>query len=405
MKIGMVTAVYKPVTNGVTHMVELYKKYLEACGHEITIFTLGDPDPTGEETEVIRSPAISIGNGYSISMRYTREAQHRLREMDVLHCHHLIMGIDMAHRYANCPIVYTNHTRYDLYTEKYFPLSQNTANALMRQVWPEYTDLADMVVTPSESVRKVMLDFNVSQPIVVIENGVDLWPFHHPSTPLTQADFGLPADAIVLIYVGRLSSEKNVDVLLEQFTIAHNLLPQLRLLVVGNGPANEELIRYTHSLGIDTAVHFTGAIHYKDIPNILSAANIFVTASVTEAHPLTVIEALAAGLPIAASRSPGIIDIVESGVTGLLTASPQDGLAASIVGIASNPNRLYRMSLAARKASHKYDIQRTVRKTLDLYTYLRETRPDLKRNRSHGRWYQDQSRLRLKLKSFCIFDR
>ncbi len=392
MKIGMVTAVYKPVVNGVTHMVSLYKKYLEACGHEVTIFTLGDPDPAGEDPGVVRSPAFQISGGYSLSMRYTREAQHILREMDILHCHHLLMSVDLAHRYAHCPIVYTNHTRYDLYSGQYIPLPQPATDALVRQLWPEYTDLADVVVTPSESVRQVMLAYDVRRPIVVIENGVDLRPFHHPAKPLTPADLGIPAEATVLIYVGRLSAEKNLNVLLEQFAIAHDLLPHLHLLVVGTGPAANELPGYARDLGIDAAVHFAGPISYAEIPNVLSAAAMFVTASVSEVHPLTVIEALAAGLPVAASRSPGIVDTVESGKTGLLAANPQDGLAAAIVGLASNPERLRAMSYAAREASQKYDIRRTVAKTLELYTHLRETRPDLIRGRSHGRWYRGQSR-------------
>jgi len=181
MRIGMVTACYKPVINGVTRMVLLYKQHLESLGHEVTVFTLGEPDPAGEEPSVVRSPAIPVADGYYVSMRYSRKAQVLLSQMDIIHCHHLFMSVEMAHRYGRCPIVYTNHTRYDLYTGSYTPLPQPAADALMRQIWPEFTDFADVVITPSASVRRVMLDFGVRRPIEVIENGVDLRPFRQPS--------------------------------------------------------------------------------------------------------------------------------------------------------------------------------------------------------------------------------
>ncbi len=72
MRIGMVTACYKPVVNGVTRMVSLYKERLEALGHEVTVFTLGEPDPAGDEPGVIRSTAVPLGeSGYYLSIRYS----------------------------------------------------------------------------------------------------------------------------------------------------------------------------------------------------------------------------------------------------------------------------------------------------------------------------------------------
>ncbi|MFQ5421161.1 MAG: glycosyltransferase, partial [Anaerolineae bacterium] len=291
MKIGMVTACYKPVINGVTRMVELYKRELESLGHEVTVFTLGDPDPAGEEAGVVRSPAISVGEGYYVTMRYTHAAQDLLREMDIIHCHHLFMSVEMAHRYANCPVVYTNHTRYDLYTGAYISLPQPAADVLMRQLWPDFTDLADVVITPSESVHKIMRNFGVQRPIEVIENGVDLRPFSHPLSPCTKTDLGVPEDAILFIYVGRLSPEKNPELLLRQFAIARDLVPNAHLMLVGKGPLEDDLPELAAELEMASAVHFAGAVPYAEVSNYLAAADLFVTASVTEVHPLTIIEA------------------------------------------------------------------------------------------------------------------
>lgn len=387
MRIGMLSATYDPsVVNGAVRMVTLYKEHLEALGHEVTIFTLGEESESDKTARVIRSPGIRLGNhGYYLSMGYTREAQALLGQMEIVHAHHLLMSVEMAHRYANCPIVYTNHTRYDLYTGTYMPLPQPAADAIMRQVWPEFTDLADVVIAPSESVRQVMLEFGVRTRIVVIENGIELAPFQLAAHPRTKADFGLPETARLMLYIGRIATEKNLDALLKQFAAARQIVPDLYLALIGKGPNEEELRQLAEDLELGSTVQFRGVVPYDDVPNWLAAADAFVTASTSEVHPLTVIEAMAAGKPIAAVHSPGISDSVESGVNGYL-AKTVDSLDAAIVGLMSDPTRTATMGQAARRASDRFDVKRMIKATTELYEELLATRPDLQRQREHGRW-------------------
>lgn len=397
MQIGMVTAVYKPVVNGVTRMVELYRHHLQAAGHEVTIFTLGEPDP-GDDPGIIRSPGFQVSDrGYYLTVGYSREAQKLLRQMDILHSHHLIMGVEMAHRYGRCPVVYTNHTRYDLYGNSILNLPQSAADAILRQIWPDFCDYADMVIAPSASVRQIMLDFGVRAPIMTIENGVELEPFHHPSRPRSKTDFGLPATAVLMAYVGRLAAEKNVETLLDQFAVAADIVPELHLLLLGEGPAQASLKAQARALELEDQVHFIGAVPNHEVPNYIAAADLFVTASVTEVHPLTVIEAMATGLPVVAVASPGIVDSVESGRTGLLTSRPDGGLAAAMVGLALNPGQRAQMSAAARADSYRYDIKRTINLTLELYERLQAERPDLQRKQQHGRRFLYKERVQNKL--------
>jgi 1,2-diacylglycerol 3-alpha-glucosyltransferase len=393
MRIGMVTACYKPIINGVTRMVSLYKHHLEAAGHDVTVFTLGDPDPA-DEPGVVRSPGLMLADsGYYVSVRYSNQAQALMQQMEIIHCHHLFMSVEMAHRYGRCPIVYTNHTRYDLYTGAVISLPQPAADAIMRQIWPEFTDFADVVITPSESLRQVMRDFGVRRPIECIENGVDLRPFHNPVNPHTKTSLGIPKSAVLYVYVGRLAPEKNVDLLLNQFAIARDVAPDLHLMIVGDGPSRSDLQKLVDGLNITPNVTFIGAVDYEQVANYLVAADLFVTASVTEVHPLTVIEAMAAGLPVVAVSSPGIIETVESRKSGLLTTHPVGGLAAAMAGLAFNRERRMQMGIAARRASERFDIQNTVCRTLALYERLRGERPDLRRKRMHGRKIFTRKRL------------
>lgn len=393
LKIGMVTACYKPVINGVTRMVSLYKTYLEAQGHQVTVFTMGSPDPAGDEAGVVRTPGLALRDtGYHINMRYTPEAQMLLGQMDIIHCHHLFMSVEMAHRYGRCPIVYTNHTRYDLYSGAVITLPQPAADAIMRQIWPEFTDYADVVITPSESVRNVMLDFGVTRPIEVIPNGIELEAYRHPAAPHTKASLGLPADAPVFIYVGRLSQEKSMETLLEQFAIVLEAVPAAQLLLVGDGPQAAELRELAYLLDITANVRFLGALPVADVPNYLAVADSFVTASESEVHPLTIIEAQAAGLPVVGVVSPGVADTVVHGRSGILTIEPNGGLAAAMVALAVDPDRRQRLSVAARDDSHQFDINHTIARTVELYRRLQITRPDLQRHQRHGRSLRNRER-------------
>jgi 1,2-diacylglycerol 3-alpha-glucosyltransferase len=243
-------------------------------------------------------------------------------------------------------------------------------------------------------VRRVMLDFGVRRPIEVIENGVDLRPFRNPPNPYSKQALDIPESAVLFTYVGRLSPEKDLDLLLRQFAIAHDIAPEMHLMIIGKGPSADELVIQSRQLGIENYVHFMGLVEYGRLGDYLAAADVFTTASSSEVHPLTVIEAMAAGLPVVAVASPGITGTVQSGRSGYLTNQPDGGLAAAMVGLAVDQKRRWQMGLAAQQASERFDIVYTVAKTVELYERLCAARPDLMRKKKHGRWVRNQEQLK-----------
>lgn len=381
----MVTACYQPVINGVTQMLSLYQRHLTDMGHEVTIFTLGEPAPGDGDLHIIRSPGLPVKDGYHLGWRFSRQAQAGLQQMELVHCHHLAMGMEFAHRYSHCPIIFTNHTRYDLHAGVHLPLPHRLIKALMKQIWPRLAGLADVVVTPSASMRTILREFGLRGPIEVIANGIELQFYRRPGRPLTKADLGLDGSTVLCLYVGRLSPEKRVDLLLAQFALAQKQSPNLRLMLIGGGAQHNQLRRQAERLGIEAVTHFAGAVPPQAIPAYLAAADIFVTASPAETHPLAVIEAMAAGLPVAAPAAPGLVDIVESGVTGWLVQDRPAGLAGALVALAADEDARHRQGRAAQTASERFDIRHTIAQTVDIYERLVETRPDLQRRRPNGR--------------------
>lgn len=399
MRIGLVTACFEPVVNGVTRMVSLYRQHLEEAGHRVTVFTLGMINRDGVERGIVRSPAIPLGKtGYHLAARYSRSAQEEMRQMDIIHCHHPLMGLEMAHRYGLCPIVFTNHTRYDIYLSAYSPLSRPASDKLMRRFWPSITDLSDVVIAPSESVRNLLLAVGVRKPVELIVNGIDLSAFHYCASRKKTWQRDSLEQSTRIIYVGRLSAEKNVLALLREFERAYRINHQLQFTLVGDGGHRRQLERLANELGIRSRVTFTGEVDYSDVPVILATADIFATRSISEVHPLTILEAMASGLPIVATSSPGIDDIVEDGVSGLVGPDREGELAQRLAALSMDPKRVRNMGSSANTASSRYKIQNTVSRTLDLYERLLNERPDLERQSS-----QWKNRVRRRLLSWQYY--
>jgi len=377
MRIGQLTEVYKPVINGVVNFISLHKRFLESWGHKVFIFTLGDTDYEDDELHVIRSPAIPLSDtGYHLSFRFSRLARKKIKTMDVLHVHHpFISGrqaVGMGKRY-NIPVVFTNHTRYDLQARFYASfIPEGLSRALLDAYLPDFTDQCDLVVAPSRGVKQALQGLGVTCHIEVIPNGVDVAQFQHPAAPLSKRDLGLPEHALVAITVGRLGPEKNTSFLLRAFTRIAEEVPDLHLVVIGRGPEEEYLGEMARLLGLAQRVHLVGEVLYEEMPNWLPMADFFVFSSLNESHPLVVLEALAAGLPVLSIPCPGVEDTLVDGLNGL--CSPEDiGIFASQMRrLATEPDLLARLSAGARETCGQYDMRRTSATLLAHYERLVE---------------------------------
>lgn len=372
MHVGMLTDVYKPVINGVTNFVALAKREMEAQGHQVTVFTFGSPEARPVEPGVVISPAVPIADtGYHLSLTCSREARDRIQEMDVLHAHHPFLSGRLATKYGrihNLPIVFTNHTRYDLYARSYLPAVPPMLTHLMLESYlPAFTALCDLVIAPSRGIERVLRELGVEQEIRVIPNGIDLASLRHPPYKVERAELGIDDDALVLIYCGRLSREKNIGFLLDAFRGVCEAIPNAHLVLIGGGSSARELRARTSA---QEPVHFVGQVPYDQVAGYLAIGDLFVTASVTEVHPLSVIEAIAVGLPVVAIRSPGIEDTIRHGVDGYLSSESLSGFTAVLVKILLEPEARCTMARNARERSTDYDMRGTVDTLLDEYDRL-----------------------------------
>ncbi|HEY5157514.1 MAG TPA: glycosyltransferase [Anaerolineales bacterium] len=375
MRIGMMVDVYKPHVSGITHYISLNKKYLEQAGHEVFIFTFGDLDFPDDETNIIRSPGLPlVDTGYYLNFRYSRKAKALLLTMDLVHVHHPFLSGRLALRYCrplHIPVVFTNHTRYDLYAQAYMPLlPEEISDSFLQSYMPPFCMAVDLVISPSLGVVDVLRKLGVTSQIEVVPNGVELDRFQQTYQDNGRAELGFTAEDTLLVYSGRLGPEKNIDFLLRAFSGAAEAVDRVHLLLIGGGPEEENLKKLASQLGITDRVHFVGMIEYELIPRFLSMCDLFVTASVTEVHPLSVIEAMASGLPALGIHSVGVGDIIEDSRTGLLASQNQAAFAAKMTRLCLDRNLRHKMGNSAREVSEKYAIERITQVMLAHYEHL-----------------------------------
>jgi 1,2-diacylglycerol 3-alpha-glucosyltransferase len=375
MKIGMMVDVYKPHISGVTNYVELNKRFLEDAGHEVYVFTFGNENYDDNEDNIIRTPGLPFKDtGLQFNLTYNKHARQLLYMMDIVHVHHPFISGTLALRYCrprNIPIVFTNHTRYDIYTQVYLPmLPDAVGEAAMKTYLPPFCRACDLVISPSQGMADVLRRFGVDSDVQVVPNGVELDRFLSSTIPIARAELGIPEQCVVLAYIGRVAAEKNMAFLLRAFNGVAEAYPDIHLLIVGSGPELENLQSQAANFKQNNHIHFTGFIPYDQIQRYFAVADAFVTASISEVHPLSVIEAMAAGLPVLGIASPGIEDTVEEGRSGLLASNDLAVFTAKMVRLATEHNLRKDMGRQAQAASKIYDIRLTSEIMLSHYQRL-----------------------------------
>jgi glycosyltransferase involved in cell wall biosynthesis len=241
--------------------------------------------------------------------------------------------------------------------------------------------LADCVLVNAEAVRTFLIDqgYNASK-IVVIRNGVDLERFSdQPDAGAVRREFGIPVSAPLVAVASRLHPLKGIEHFLEAASAIGRRFPEVRFLVIGetspdDRPYFDVLKNLAARVGIRDRVIFTGL--RGDVPRLLACAAVSVMPSLNEALSNVLLESMAAGVPVVATRVGGTPEAVQDGVTGLLVPPGDAGaLARSIDRLLSDPESAKRLGQSGRQLVRRhFSIDAMVRATEHLYHTLLEKR-------------------------------
>lgn len=376
LRIGLFTDTYAPQVNGVSISLQLVSEGLKKRGHQVTIFAPRFPGYHDEQPSVVRLPSLKYLNDppiYVAVLGTPRSTWSLTRKhFDVLHAHSpLSVGL-LAYLTAstkNLPLIYTYHTSITDYTH-YLKFIGGTGIIRHGARWfsTASTNLGDQIVVPSPKFRRLLLEQKVNKPIHTIPNGIDLSNFKaakHPGSLRNR--LGIRMDAPVLLSLGRMDPEKHLDFLVDAFALLVTQHPDARLVFAGDGSARKGLEEKVAGLHLKDRVHFLGMVNRTDIPDVLHDATVFLSASITEVHPISVIEAIACGLPLVAVQDEAFEGMIENDQNGYLVPMDVKVFSERLSALITDPEKLERFGKKSAELSQKFSIEGQVETLENLY--------------------------------------
>lgn len=348
MNIGIFTDAYYPQINGVVTSTIILKTELENLGHNVTIITVKDNKVKDELPNVLRLPSIPFWKlpNFRVGAVYSRKIMKKIKklDLDIIHTQtEFTIGIfaRIVARRLNIPIVHTYHTMYEDYTH-YFSTKrvEKYAKELARKASKVICDTVDGVVVPTDKVKIKLQNYGLNKTIYIVPTGIDLRSYDNnkyteDKINLLKGKLGLIKDNKVILFVGRIAKEKNINVIIKSMKDIIEHRKDVTLLIVGGGPELENLRKLTIKENIDEYVIFTGEIPWEEISSYYHLGDVFVSASTSETQGITFLEAMASKIPVVAKYDTNLDGVIENGKNGK-TFEEDNELATILLELLSN---------------------------------------------------------------------
>ena len=284
-----------------------------------------------------------------------------LASLSIVHAHSPFvtgwMGARLARR-LRAPLVFTYHTQLEEYAH-YFPFESRVTRNAASRLTRNYANGADAVIVPTKAMERHLRGLGVATRIEVVPSGIDVALF---GSGRRREDLrrrlGVPQGRRMIVSVGRLAREKNVELALEAFAA---LTTPAHLVIVGDGPQRESLGRLAQRLGVGSRTTFAGELERSSLPDVYASADALLFTSTSETQGLVLVEALATGLDVIAVDSPQTRDVL--GDFGTVVPPQPAALAA---GLAKEPQRGFRERIV-RAIAERFDGRSLADRIIALY--------------------------------------
>lgn len=338
MKILITTDLYATATNGVVTSVKNLSEELREKGHDVRILTISERAKSYCDGTVyyIRSMPIGVYPDVRMPTSYRHRLIQELIDWkpDVIHSQCEFFSFQFALRISKmtgAPIVHTYHTLYEQYVTYVIPY-ERFGRYMVRVLSKKRLKRVNTIIVPTRKVEDTLLGYGMDNKICVVPSGISLEQHKRRISSeeriRKRKALGISEDHPVLINLGRLGTEKNLEELLAFFSIALAKNKDMDFLIVGDGPAKEQLQKQVLNLGISDHVIFTGMVDPSEVQDYYQLGDIFVSASTSETQGLTYIEAAANGLPLICRQDLCLKDVIARGENGYEYTNEQEFLDA-----------------------------------------------------------------------------
>ncbi len=376
MKIGVFTDSYRPYTSGVVRSIDTFRKELINKGHDVYIFSPNYPNCQKEE-KVFRFASLPAPTkkDFSLAIPLSLSISSTIKKikLDIIHVHSPFLMGNLGRRVARkhgLPLVFTFHTMYDQYAH-YVPFLHNTSKGIVKNLGVDFCNSCDLVITPTLVVKQHLLKNGVKKTITNIPTGLVVSEFENVDKKWLKNNYNLPADNLILLYVGRLGKEKNVDFLIKCF---HNNLKYFKnqsLVLVGDGPEKNSLQGLVNKLDISSNVFFTGLLDREKVIKAYAGSDIFIFASLTETQGIVLLEAKAAGVPTVAVSAFGVKEMISHGEDGFLSPHDEINFTKYLLTLTKNNKLRYNMSRKTKENIKYFTSEYTTDRLINEYQKLR----------------------------------
>lgn len=383
MNIAFFSDSYLPLVNGITSSLTLLNEQFGQMGHQVTVFAPQVTNGWRDTANVVRVKSIKIRENppYYLTSLLSLYALNLVRQadFDVVHAHTpLSMGL-LAYQAAYLlkrPLIYTYHTNVPEYLHYLGRLSKiKLVQKGAAQFDLMSCNLCNLIIAPSEKIKDILKTRGVSTPIEIVPNGIRWEKFVGNRQGYLRCQFGIKQTDKILLAVGRLGAEKNLPFLLKVLIELRRKFEGVKLVIAGSGYLLANLRQLTTEFGISSDVIFLGNVPFADMPALYADADVFVSASTTEVHPMAVLEAIASGLPVVAVNDKAFAETVIDGKNGFLTPVNETLFANKLLEILGNPALQLNMSCESQRIGQQFSIEKQASRLLTIYNTLTINKP------------------------------
>lgn len=395
MKIAMFTDAYFPRINGVAVSVNSYAKELVKLGHTVCVVCLEYSEEQQKsaffnEKESDKSSPFKIVRIPSSGLIWSKEDRvarldkwHFIKkemdefQPDTIHINSEwivgYFGALYAH-HRHIPYVYTFHTMWEDYIANYVSfLPEFSLRKIGRELVKFYLKRASVIIAPTKRIADVVHQYGIDRDAVILPTGIpaERNKFKLQRSLQVTARLYLKFPGLsgkkILLYVGRIVKEKNLEFLFGVLKKIQKTNSHTALLFVGGGPSVDELKAYASSIGLENSVFFTGYIPSNDLIYFYKIAQVFVFPSKTETQGLVTVEAMMAGLPVVAIGEMGTRDVMQGDNGGFMVKDDEDEFAGRVVQLLENQQLRKQKSQEAKLWSSRWSIAELTPKLVECY--------------------------------------